>query len=70
VSWNGGLENYWFGGGPDDESDPLLPHVSDQQIRAIGDSYDDGRIDVLAESFIKLRKRIISAVKVLDLEEE
>jgi hypothetical protein len=53
-----GLVSYWlFGNGSEELFDPLLPTISDQQIRAIGDSYDDGRIDTLAEAYIKLRNR-------------
>jgi hypothetical protein len=71
VNDRDGLGNYWLSGrGSEDLFDPLLPTISDQQIRAIADSYDDGRIDTLVEAYIKLRKRIISAVKVLDLEDE
>jgi hypothetical protein len=56
VTDRDGLVDYWlFGNGSEELFDPLLPHVSDQQIRAIGDSYDDGRINALAEAYIKLR---------------
>lgn len=53
------LGNYWLSGrGSENLFDPLLPTISDQQIRAIADSYDDGRIDTLVEAFIKLREII------------
>jgi hypothetical protein len=38
-----------------EEDDCLLPSVSDEEISGLGDSYDDGRIDVLTRAYIELR---------------
>lgn len=67
-------EMFWLGfvdgEEPEEAPSPLLPHLTDQDIRGLGDSYDDGRIDTLVEAYVQLRKRVISAIKVLDLDEE
>ena len=45
---------YWFGdvaGLPD----AYLPHLTNQEIQGLSDSYDDGRIDTLIYAYIELR---------------
>lgn len=54
---------YWLGfvdgEEPEEEISPMLPHLTDQEIMGLGDSYDDGRIDTLAYSYVKLRNALL-----------
>jgi hypothetical protein len=43
----------WFEDAEDD--DMLLSRVTGTEISALGDGYDDMRIDVLASAYLKLR---------------
>lgn len=46
----------WTNWYDDSESDDnMLPSVTDEEIEAIGDSYDDPRIDTLAHAYLELR---------------
>jgi hypothetical protein len=45
----------WWSVDPEEEIDLLLRHLTDLDIRGLGDSYDDGRIDTLVEAYIGLR---------------
>lgn len=58
--------SYWLGyvdGQETDASDdPFLAHLTDDEIVGLGDSYDDGRIDRLAWSYIELRKRLLEKI--------
>lgn len=44
----------WFEDREDDYE--LLPHVSDSEIIGLGDAYDDLRINVLTEMYVRLRR--------------
>ncbi len=50
---------FWLGliDGEETEAsdDPMLPHLTDQEILGLCDSYDDPRINVIVRSYIKLR---------------
>ncbi len=54
LGWENGEE-------PEEGLSPLLPHLSDQEILGLTDSYDDGRISTLAIAYIDLRKQINEA---------
>lgn len=61
--------SFWIGEETEEAAapgdDPLLPHLTDQKIRGLGDSYDDPRVDSLIHAYISLRVRVQRAVQVL-----
>lgn len=56
--------SYWLGfenGEETDRSyDPLLAHLTDNEIVGLGDSYDDGRISTLVYAYVELRKQLLA----------
>jgi hypothetical protein len=56
---------YWLGWvngeEPEEGLSPLLPHLSDQEVLGLMDSYDDGRITTLTIAYVELRRRLNEA---------
>jgi len=54
----------WVNGEETEDSvDPLLPHLEDGEILGLADSYDDGRITILAIAYTELRHRMLGLLK-------
>jgi hypothetical protein len=56
LGWVNGVE-------PEAPRDPLLPHLENEEILGLIDSYDDARIFVLALAYIELRGRMLGLMK-------
>ncbi len=56
---------YWAGWIEDPEfrsDDPMLNHLTDQEILGLADCYDDRRIDAITRNYVELRQRLRSAM--------
>ena len=56
---------HWVGDIDAPGTDPLLAHLTDQEICGLGDSYDDGRIDTLTSAYIDLRQIYLKMLEAM-----